>query len=99
MERDIKLSCPCCGAILFVDRINGQITETRKPLVEQSSGDRFQDAVVKTQKDKEKRDAFFDNLKENREKQKKLTEELFKASLEEARKNKAEKPSSIFDAD
>ncbi|MDH5637111.1 MAG: hypothetical protein OEZ04_01310 [Nitrospinota bacterium] len=99
MERDIKVSCPCCGAILFVDRINGQITETRKPLVEESTGDRFQDAVVKSQKEREESEAFFDNLKENREKQKKLTEELFQTSLEEAKKNKGEKPHSIFDAD
>jgi len=99
MERDIKISCPCCGAVLFVDRVTGEITETRKPLLEKSTGDRFMDAFEKTKLDKEKRDSFFDNLKENREKQRKLTEELFKASLEEARKNKDEKPPTIFDGD
>ncbi|MDH5478177.1 MAG: hypothetical protein OEY50_07580 [Nitrospinota bacterium] len=99
MERDIKLSCPCCGAILFVDRVSGKITETRKPLVEQPSGDRLFDAFEKSKSDREKRESFFSNMKENQEKKKKLSEELFKASLEEAKKNKDEKPKSIFDAD
>jgi single-stranded DNA-specific DHH superfamily exonuclease len=100
MEKDIKVSCPCCGAILFVDRINGKITETRKPLVERSTGDRLEDAFLKSKQDKETRESIFENMKEIQERRKKLSEELFKASLEDAQKNKdASKPPSIFDSD
>jgi len=99
MEKDIKLACPCCGAILFVDRISGQITETRKPLVENSTGDRLEDAFLKVKQDKDSRNNIFDNMKQIQEQKKKLAEELFKASLEDAKKTEGEKPRSIFDAD
>lgn len=99
MERELKVACPCCGSILFIDRISGEITETRKPLVEDSSGDRLTDAFSKQKLDKEKRGAIFDTFKETHEKKKKLAEELFKASLEDAKKDKGSKPRNIFDAD
>ncbi|VAX14749.1 hypothetical protein MNBD_NITROSPINAE04-1176 [hydrothermal vent metagenome] len=99
MEKELKIKCPCCDSILFIDRITGRIIETRKPLVEQSSGDRLADAFTKTRQDKEKRSAVFDDMAENLEKKKKLSEELFKSSLEDAKKDKNEKPHSIFDAD
>ena len=99
MERDIKLDCPCCGAILFVDRISGEITETRKPLVEKTTGDRLEDAFLKSREDQKKRDLIFKNMMEDQEKKKKLSEELFSTSLKEAKKEGPKKPGSIFDAD
>ncbi|VAX23893.1 hypothetical protein MNBD_NITROSPINAE03-1599 [hydrothermal vent metagenome] len=99
MEKELKIKCPCCESILFVDRITGKIIETRKPLIEESSGDRLTDAFTKTRQDKEKRAALFDDMAGNLEKKKKLSEELFKSSLEDAKKDENEKPHSIFDAD
>ncbi|MBI4827402.1 MAG: hypothetical protein HY804_01080 [Nitrospinae bacterium] len=99
MERELKVTCPCCASVLFIDRISGEVTETRKPLVEDSSGDRLTDAFVKQKQDKEKRRAVFDTFKETHEKKKKLAEELFKASLDDAKKDTTAKPRNIFDAD
>ena len=99
MEKELRITCPCCRSILIVDRISGEILETRKPLVEQSSGDRLKDAFLKQQKDKEKRDSLFSNIKDIQEKKKKLAEELFNASLDDAKKDRDQKPRSIFDAD
>lgn len=99
MDRELKIKCPCCDSLLFVDRISGKIIETRKPLVEESSGNRLDDAFEKNRLDKIKRSAVFDDMADNLEKKKKLSEELFKSSLEDAKKNKSAKPHSIFDAD
>jgi len=99
MEKEIKLSCPCCGAILFVDRISGQVIETRKPILENSTGDRLEDAFIKSKEDKEKRESLFDNMKQIHDQKKKIAEDIFKASLESAKKTKDEKPRSVFDAD
>jgi len=99
MDKELKIKCPCCDSLLFIDRITGRIIETRKPLVEDSSGDRLTDAFTKSRRDKEKRSAIFDDMAGNLEKKKKLSEELFKSSLEDAKKDKSVKPHSIFDAD
>ncbi len=99
MEKDFKVTCPCCDSILIIDRIGGKIIETRKPLVEDSSGDRFADAFLKNKRDKEKRASALDNIADDLEKRKKLSEDIFKASLKDARKDKDIKPHSIFDAD
>lgn len=99
MDRELKIKCPCCDSLIFVDRISGRIIETRKPLVEESSGNRLVDAFEKNKLDKEKRSAVFDDMADNLRKKKKLSEELFKSSLEDAKKDKNVKPHSIFDAD
>ena len=99
MEKEIKVSCPGCSSVLIIDRMSGKILETRKPLVEQSTGDRLEDAFLKQKQDKEARNAEFDNFKENEDKKKKLAEDLFKASLEDVKDDGDVKPHSIFDAD
>jgi hypothetical protein len=99
MDRELKIKCPCCESLLFVDRVSGKIIETRKPLVEHSTGNRLDDAFQKNREDKESRSSIFDDMADNLAKKKKLSEELFKSSLEDAKKDKNEKPHSIFDAD
>lgn len=99
MEKEIRVTCPCCKSILIIDRIGGKILETRKPLVEDSTGDRLDDAFKKQEIDREKRDAVFSDMKGELEKRKKMSEEIFKASLEDAKKDKDVKPDSIFDLD
>lgn len=99
MDRELKIKCPCCESLLFVDRVSGKIIETRKPLVEQSSGNRLDDAFEKNRQDKKSRSTIFDDMAINLEKKKKLSEELFQSSLEDVKKDKNVKPHSIFDAD
>ncbi len=100
MDKELKIACPDCGAVLVVDRITGEVLETRKPIIEQSTGDRFADAILKVKKDKEKiASTKFDDLKKEQEKKKKLSEEIFRTSLKEAKKDKDIKPRSIFDGD
>ncbi len=99
MEKEIRIICACCDSVLIIDRVSGKLLECRKPLVEESSGDRLTDAFSKTEQDKEKRNAIFDNMKEIKEKKKKMAEELFKTSLDDAKKDPDSKPESIFDVE
>ncbi|MBI5816211.1 MAG: hypothetical protein HZB29_11455 [Nitrospinae bacterium] len=99
MDREIKVACPGCQTILIVDRITGELIETRKPLVEKSSGDRFIDAFTKAKDDRDKRAGKLDDIAGQLEKKRKMAEELFKASLNEAKKEKDIKPNNIFDLD
>ncbi len=98
MEKEIKVTCSC-GTILIIDRISGKVLATRKPLVKDSGGDRFADAFQKVSEDKTRRHSVFDNMKENQEKKKKVAEELFNASLEDAKKSGDDKPHNVFDLD
>jgi hypothetical protein len=96
MKRELTVTCPGCHTILVIDRNNGAVLETRKKLVEESSGDRFADAFKKVDEDKKKRDDLFDTLGQTLAKRKKAAEELFNASLEEAI-NDDTPPENIFD--
>ncbi|MGK7344648.1 MAG: hypothetical protein ACNS63_02425 [Candidatus Nitrospinota bacterium M3_3B_026] len=99
MEKEFRITCPCCDTILIVSRAEGKILETRAPIIEKSTGDRLQDAFLKAEKDRRAREAAFDNIKETLDRKKKSADDLFRASLEEARGDEGEKPPSIFDAD
>ena len=47
-----EIKCPCCNTILVIDRIDGKVIEERRPILEQSSGDRFKDALIKSKQQK-----------------------------------------------
>jgi predicted nucleic acid-binding Zn-ribbon protein len=100
MEKELSIACPDCGTILIVDRVSGKILETRRPLVEKPSGDRLTDAFGKMKADKEKRDRLFAEMNEAEERKKRLAEELFNASLKEAKESGEDiRPTNIFDRD
>lgn len=99
MNKTINVTCPGCNDILIVDRNSGAILEVRKPLVEESSGDRMKDAFMKLSEEKKKRNGLFENMKEDQEKRKKESESLFDVSLKVAAKTKPERTDNIFDLD
>lgn len=47
MSETYNISCPCCDTILVVERKTGKVVEQRKPILEESSGDRYEDALKK----------------------------------------------------
>ncbi len=100
MDKDLKITCPDCRVILIVDRISGEIIETRRPLVKDSSGDRFKDSMKKLDIEKAHRQNMFDNLAEEQAKKKAVAEELFNASLKDVKEKGDEiRPENIFDRD
>ena len=46
-EDFFEIKCPDCQTVLIVRRRDGKIVETRKPIVKESTGDRFEDARLK----------------------------------------------------
>ena len=95
-----EVPCPGCKTVLIVRRKDGKVVEVRKPILEQSSGDRFKDAEQKVRGEK---DAIAKKFEEAREREKNKMDRLnalFKENLEKA---KAEgpivKPPSPLDLD
>ena len=42
-----EIHCPECQSVLIVRRRDGKLLETRKPILKESTGDRFEDARLK----------------------------------------------------
>ena len=99
MRKEISITCPGCNTILIVDRNSGDIIETRKPLVEHSSGDRINDALDRLKQEKEKSAALFDNMAEDLNNRRKSAESLFDSSLKDVKKKDVKRPDNIFDLD
>ncbi len=96
----LKIECPHCKHLLIIDKDKNKVLETRKPLVEKSTGDRFQDAFLKLQKDKEKaEEKFFKSQKEQEHKKEKL-DALFDKSIKKVKDSgKIEKELRDIDLD
>ena len=85
MEDFLKITCPCCDTILIVDRIKGKIVETRKPIVEDSSGDRFEDAFEKVRHAKAAAEAKFTAAQRKERERKAKLESMFNDGLKRAK--------------
>ena len=95
----LTVNCPGCKTILIVDKKTGQVIEVRKPIVEESSGNRFEDARAKVLGSSERAEkAFEDARKKESEKMAKL-EALFKEKKDELKDKPVEKPERPMDFD
>jgi hypothetical protein len=81
MDDVVKVTCPCCQTILVVDRHKGEVLEQRRPIVEESSGDRFEDAFTKVRKAKDVAEEKFEQAKLRERDKKARLEELFNKEL------------------
>lgn len=92
MIETIKVTCPDCGNELIVDRKTGKVVEVRRPLVEDSTGDRFEDALLKAKRSEDAAEQKFEEARQReREKMGKL-DKLFKEGLKKAKEEKIERP-------
>lgn len=96
MDTHLEIKCPDCGTILIVDRITGKILETRKPLVENSTGDRFNDSFEKVKKGTAEAEALFQKSMEAEKNKKKDLDELFNKSLDQVKKDGPVGPQKNF---
>jgi non-homologous end joining protein Ku len=96
----IEIKCPCCQTILVIDRIDGKVIEERKPVLQQSTGDRFKDALIKSKNQKIETEKKFKEAAEANKTRSKSLEDMFKKSLKEVSKSDDKsKPISPFDFD
>ncbi len=99
MDPTLKVTCPECDCVLIVNRKTGEVLEVRKPLLENSTGDRFDDAKVRAKSLGDRAEAKF---KEAQAKQKSKLSELekfFKEKKDELKDQPIEKPEGLFDKD
>ena len=96
----IEIKCPCCQTILVIDRIDGKVIEERKPVLQQSTGDRFKDALIKSKNQKSETEKKFKEAAEANKTRSESLESMFQKSLKEVSKSDDKsKPISPFDFD
>lgn len=96
MESHLKITCPCCGDLLTVDRATGEILAEERPEPKPSKS--FEQAMDDVRSGSQRREEIFSQAADRTRR----LDDLLEKKFEEARK-KAEKdssrPRSIWDAD
>lgn len=96
--KHIKITCPTCNTELVVDRIEEKIVETRKPILEKTTGDRFKDALIKSKQLIAETEKKFKESKEAQKKRSESLKDLFNKSLDKVKKaGDKSKPENPFD--
>lgn len=89
MDDVIKVTCPDCANVLVVRKRDGKLLEVRRPILEESTGDRFEDAMKKVRGEKDAIAKKFEEARERERTKHERLDALFKEGLERA---KAEGP-------
>ena len=100
MPEILKVTCPVCKSVLVIEKKTGKVIETRKPILEESTGDRFKDAFQKVKQSSKIAEEKFKQAREKeRDKLKKL-DALFSEKLKEVKeKGEIGPPERPFDLD
>ncbi len=100
-EDFIEVTCPDCNTVLIVRRRDGRVMEVRKPIIENSTGDRFEDAMQKVRGMKGEVEKKVEAARERERGKMDRLNALFKEGLEQARKEGpiTKKPKTEFDLD
>jgi hypothetical protein len=85
MSDFLKVSCPDCKTILIVRRRDGEVVEVRRPLLDESTGDRFQDAELKVKREKETIARKFEEAKKREQNKFERLNALFDENMKKAR--------------
>jgi len=100
VEDQLKITCPCCNTILIVDR-KGKILEERKPILEESTGDRFEDAFQKVKGSKDAAEAKFKEAQRKEQERMSRLESMFNEGMKRVTESgePVEKPQREMDMD
>tara|TARA_B100000315_G_scaffold212311_1_gene209618 strand:+ start:10808 stop:11107 length:300 start_codon:yes stop_codon:yes gene_type:complete len=95
-----EIKCPCCNTILIIDRIDGKIIEERRAILEQSTGDRFKDALIKSKQQKATVEKKFKESEKAHKERSESLQNIFDKSLKKVNENDDKsKPLTPFDYD
>ena len=95
-----EIQCPCCNTILVIDRKDGKVVEERRPILEQSTGDRFKDALIKSKQQKVTIEKKFKISKNAHKKRSESLQNIFDESLKKVKESDDKsKPLTPFDYD
>jgi hypothetical protein len=95
-----EIRCPCCNTILVIDRIDGKVIEERRSILEQSTGDRFKDALIKSKQQKVTIEKKFKESEKAHKKRSESLQNIFNDSLKKVNESDDKsKPLTPFDYD
>ena len=83
MSDTVNVTCPCCQTILVVEKKSGHVLEERKPIVEESTGDRYEDALKKVQGRAGEAEEKFNRFKSEQDAKKARLNALFDERVKE----------------
>ena len=69
----------------MIDPKEGKIIEVRKPIIEETTGDRLKDAMIKAKKRQDEADSIFQQAKEKGKERRSKFDSMFKESVEKAK--------------
>ncbi len=95
----LEVTCPDCKNVLIVNKKTGKVVEVRRPLAEESSGDRFEDARQRVLEQSERAEQKFEQAKKKEKEKFAKLDALFKEKKEEYKDKPIERPESPFDRD
>lgn len=97
-ESTIKVTCPCCGAMLVVDPVLAAVLDHKVPARPQATIE-LKDAVRHLQDEATRRDEKFQQLKEAERDKAKILDRKFQELLKKAKEEPLEKPIKDIDLD
>jgi hypothetical protein len=100
MDDVYQVKCPCCKTILVVERRTGKLLEERRPILDQSTGDRYEDAFKKVKERASVAEEKFKKFQAERSTKMDKLDSLFKDTMKKVKESGEEiKPTNPFDAD
>ncbi|MBI1291707.1 hypothetical protein GC173_10755 [bacterium] len=95
----LTVKCPDCKTILIVDRKTGEVLEVRKPILEDGTGDRFEDARRKVLDSQGRAEKLFQEAREKEKGKMARLEALFNEKKEELKDQPITRPDRPNDFD
>jgi uncharacterized Zn finger protein (UPF0148 family) len=96
----LEVACPECKTILIVRKRDGKIVEVRKPILENSTGSRFDDAELKVKGEKDRIAKKFEEAREREKNKMDRLNALFSEGMKRAKEEgPITKPPSPLDLD
>jgi hypothetical protein len=93
----LQVKCPDCANILIVDRKTGEVLEVRRPILAESTGDRFEDARKKVLDSKSRAEQLFQDAKRKESEKMARLDALFKDKAAELKDKPIERPDRPID--
>ncbi|CAN5277993.1 hypothetical protein BH09SUM1_BH09SUM1_31740 [soil metagenome] len=95
----LTVKCPDCSVILIVNRKTGEVLEVRRSIIEDSTGDRFEDARQKVKGAQERAEKLFQDAKQKEQDKHAKMEKLFRDKKEELKDQPITRPDRPMDMD
>lgn len=100
MDDTHQVKCPCCNTILIIDRRSGKILDERRPILDQSTGDRYQDALKKVKERGAVAEEKYRKFQQERSTKMDKLNSLFKDTVKKVEESGEEiRPQNPFDMD